>query len=193
MLAVAFHGDLLEVGGEAVQVLVVGQDGDGLGAEEVGVPDGEQAEEDGQIFLERRGAEVLVHGVEAGEHVAEIVRADGDHGGQADGGIHGVAAADPVPEAEHVGGVDAELVTSLALVETATKCLATAFSSPPSPASDQSRAVWALVMVSCVVKVLEATMKRVSRGRGRWTASAKWVPSTLETKRKVRSRWRVVA
>ena len=31
--------------------------------------------------------------------------------------------------------------TSAALVETATKCFATAFSSPPSPASDHSRAV----------------------------------------------------
>ena len=47
--------------------------------------------------------------VEAGEHGAEVVRADGEHGGEADGGVHGVAAADPVPEAEHVCRVDAEL------------------------------------------------------------------------------------
>ena len=40
---------------------------------------------------------------------AEIIRADGQHGGEADGRIHGVAAADPIPEAEHVGGIDAEL------------------------------------------------------------------------------------
>jgi hypothetical protein len=58
---------------------------------------------------ERRGAEVDVHGVEAGEHGPEVVGADGDHGAKADGGVHGVASADPVPEAEHVGGVDAEL------------------------------------------------------------------------------------
>ena len=69
----------------------------------------EQAEQHGQILLERRGAEVLVHLVEAGEHGAEVVGADGEHGGEADGRIHRVAAADPVPEAEHVGGVDAEL------------------------------------------------------------------------------------
>ena len=44
-----------------------------LGAEEVDVPDADQAEEDGQVPLERRGAEVLVDGVEAGEHVAEAL------------------------------------------------------------------------------------------------------------------------
>jgi hypothetical protein len=32
------------------------------------------------------------------------------------------------------------------------------------PASDQARAEWALVIVSCVVKVLEETMKSVSSG-----------------------------
>ena len=46
--------------------------------------------------------------------------------------------------------------TPSALVETATKCLAIADSSPPRPASDHSRAVWALVIVSRVVNVFEA-------------------------------------
>ena len=78
--------------------------------------------------------------------------------------------------------------TLAALVETATKCLATAFSSPPRPASDQSRAVWALVIVSSVVKVFEETMNSVSAGSRSRTASAKSVPSTLETKRNVRPR-----
>ena len=35
VLAVALYGQLLEIGGESLQVLVVGQHGDGLGAEEV--------------------------------------------------------------------------------------------------------------------------------------------------------------
>ena len=38
MLAVALHGELLEVGGEAFQVLIVGQDGDSLRAVEVVIP-----------------------------------------------------------------------------------------------------------------------------------------------------------
>jgi hypothetical protein len=80
------------------------------------------------------------------------------------------------------------LATSSALVETATKCLAMARSSPFRPVSSQSRALCALVMVSSVVKVLEEMMNNVSAGSRSHTASAKSVPSTLETKRKVMSR-----
>src|SRR5262249_26546147 len=42
------------------------------------------------------------------QHRAEVVGADREHGRQTDSGVHGVAPADPVPELEHVGGVDAE-------------------------------------------------------------------------------------
>jgi len=83
--------------------------------------------------------------------------------------------------------------TPSALVETATKWLATAASSPPRPASDHSRAVRALVIVSRVVKVFEETTKSVSSGSRSRVDSTKSVPSTLETKRKVSSRrlkWR---
>ena len=80
------------------------------------------------------------------------------------------------------------LATSPALVETATKCRATAASSPPSPARTHSRAVRALVIVSRVVKVFEEMTKSVSAGSRSRVASAKSVPSTLETKRKVISR-----
>jgi hypothetical protein len=77
--------------------------------------------------------------------------------------------------------------TSWAFVDTATKCLAIACSSPPRPASAHSRAVRALVIVSSVVKVLEETMNRVSSGDRSRVASAKSVESTFETKRKVMS------
>ena len=73
--------------------------------------------------------------------------------------------------------------TSAALVETATKCLDTEFSSPAKPARSQARAAWALVIVSSVVKVFEETMNRVSDGTRSRTASTKSLPSTLETKR----------
>ena len=78
--------------------------------------------------------------------------------------------------------------TSLALVDTATKCLATAASSPPRPASDQSRAVRALVIVSSVVNVFDEMMNSVSSGRRSRVFSAKSVPSTFDTNRTVRSR-----
>ena len=77
--------------------------------------------------------------------------------------------------------------TASALVETATKCCAIAASSP-SASSTQSRAVRALVIVSSVVKVFDETMNSVSAGSRSRVASAKSVPSTLETKRNVRSR-----
>ena len=108
VFAVAFHIDLLEVGGEAVHGLVIREDGVGLGAEEVVVPDAEEGHDDRHVLVERRLAEMFVHGVEAFEHLREVFGADLDHDGQADGGVEGVAAADPVPETEHVGGVDAE-------------------------------------------------------------------------------------
>jgi hypothetical protein len=77
--------------------------------------------------------------------------------------------------------------TFSALVDTATKCLATA-SSFPSAATTQSRAEWALVSVSSVVKVLDEMMNRVSAGSRSRVASTKSVESTLDTNRKVISR-----
>ncbi len=71
-------------------------------------------------------------------------------------------------------------VTSSVLVDSATKCLATAPS--PSASTSQARADLALVSVSWVVNVFEATMNRVVSGSSRFTVSAMWVPSTLETK-----------
>ncbi len=79
------------------------------------------------------------------------------------------------------------LATSLALVDTATKCLATDFSSF-SFASAQLRAVCALVIVSSVVNVLEEMMNRVSSASRSRVASRKSVPSMFETKRNVRLR-----
>src|SRR5258707_897469 len=80
VLAVALHRQLLEIGRETLQVLVIGQHGDGLRAEEVVVPDAEKAHQDRQVAAERRGPEMLVDCMEARQHVAEMVGADGQHG-----------------------------------------------------------------------------------------------------------------
>ena len=77
--------------------------------------------------------------------------------------------------------------TSAALVETATKCRATAAGSP-SFASSHSRADRALAMVSCVVNVFDEITKSVSAGSRSRVASTKSVPSTLETNRNVSCR-----
>jgi len=96
--------------------------------------------------------------------------------------VHGVAAPTS-PELEHVGRVNAELDT-LAVSWRRNECLATALASPPRPLSSQSRLVWALVIVSRVVKVFDETIKRVSAGSRSCTASAKSVASMLDTNRK---------
>ena len=54
--------------------------------------------------------------------------------------------------------------TAAEFVETATKWLATDLSLYSKPASNQERALWAFVIVSSVVKVLDETMKSVSAG-----------------------------
>ena len=77
--------------------------------------------------------------------------------------------------------------TASALVETATKCFATADASPSASSSPLARGV-AFVIVSSVVNVFDETMNSVSAGSRSCVASAKSVPSTLDTKRKVRSR-----
>ena len=107
-LAVRLHGELLQVRREALEVLLVRQHRRSLSAEEVVVPDSQQAKDDRQVLLERSRAEVLVHLVEASEHRPEAVGADGQHRRQPDRRVHRITPTHPVPEAEHIGGVDAE-------------------------------------------------------------------------------------
>src|SRR4029077_1291596 len=109
VLAVALHGELLEIGRKALEVLLIRQYSDRLSAEEVVVPDAEQTHQYRQGALEWRRAEIVVHLMEAAEHGAEIVRTESHHGREADGRIHRIAAADPIPEAKHIGCIDAKL------------------------------------------------------------------------------------
>jgi hypothetical protein len=71
--------------------------------------------------------------------------------------------------------------TALALVESAAKCSATCFGSP-ARSRNHERAVSALVMVSWVVKVFDATRNSVVPGFTFFSVSAMCVPSTLDTK-----------
>ena len=192
-LAVALHRQLLQVGGQPVQVLAVGQHGVRLRAEEVDVPDVEQALDDRQVLLERRGAEVPVDGVHAREELAELLLADRDHEGEADRGVDRVAPAHPVPEAEHVGLVDAERRDLLGVRRHRHEVLGDrllARRRARRAASRGRRA--ALVSVSRVVNVLDETMNSVVAGSRSRSASETSVGSMLETKRIVRSRSRVV-
>src|SRR2546426_3252974 len=79
VFAVTLHRQLLQVCGKPLEILLVGQHGDSLSSEEIVVPHSKKAHEYRQIALEWRGAEVLVDLVEAFEHRAKMIRADGHH------------------------------------------------------------------------------------------------------------------
>ena len=64
-LAVAFHFHLLQISGQQLQALIVRNHGVAFGGEEIDIPDTEEAENYRQVLGQRRGAEVLVHGVGA--------------------------------------------------------------------------------------------------------------------------------
>src|SRR3546814_1979728 len=70
-LAVGFHVELLQVGREALEALVVGQHSVRAETPDVAVPHAEQAEDDRQVGGQRRRAEVLVHLMAAREELAE--------------------------------------------------------------------------------------------------------------------------
>ena len=71
--------------------------------------------------------------------------------------------------------------TSSLLVDTATKCLDTAAS--PSASVSQRRAAVALVSVSSVENVFDATMKSVVAGSSPSSLATRSAGSTLETNR----------
>ena len=107
-LAVRLHVGLLQVGGQPVQVLVVGQDGVNADALDVAIPDADEGKQHGHVAREGRLGEVPVHRVTAGQQLAEAVGPDLERDRQADHGPQGVAAPDPVPEGEGVPGSNAE-------------------------------------------------------------------------------------
>ena len=80
MLAVAFHGQLLQIGRETRQITLVGQHRLSAGAEKVVVPYGQQPHQGRHVAFDGGVTEVLVHGAHAGQQLAEVLRADGDHG-----------------------------------------------------------------------------------------------------------------
>jgi len=108
-LAVAFHVQLLQIGGEAAQILVVGRDGNGAAIEELAVPEAHHGQHHGHVLFQRGLAEVLVHRMRAGEEIAEVFKTHGQRHGQADRRPDGIAATDPVPEREHIVRRNAEV------------------------------------------------------------------------------------
>ncbi len=108
-LAVALHVELLQVGRQAAQALVIGYDRMSLGAEEVHVPHAQQGQGHRQVRLERRLEKVAIHGMSAVEHLLEAFHAHAERDREPHGRPKRVAPPDPIPECEHVARVDAEV------------------------------------------------------------------------------------
>ena len=76
--AVAFHFQLLQVGGQTAQAVVVGCHAAAGLAEEGAVPDIQQPKPDGQVGVPGLFGKVLVHGGTATDKFQKAIRADGD-------------------------------------------------------------------------------------------------------------------
>ncbi len=92
-LAVGFHVGLLEVGGEAVEVLVVREHGVAGCAEEVVVPNADEGEDDGQVLVSRSGLEMLIHFVGALVELHVVFEADAESDGKMSLGVPRTARA----------------------------------------------------------------------------------------------------
>ena len=108
-LSVALHVELLQVGGESVEPLVVREHRVGLGSEEIHVPHPKQGERHRHVPIERRVTEVKIHRVRAGEQLTEPRHPCRNRDRQPDRRPQRVTATHPVLELEHAVGSDPEL------------------------------------------------------------------------------------
>ncbi len=108
-LAVRFHLQLLQVGRQPREALVVGQHGAGLDSRRSGGTRRRQAQQQRQVVAPAAAAEMAVHRVRRRAGSArKCFGPDRDRDRQADRPPQRVAPADPVPEAEPRSGIDAE-------------------------------------------------------------------------------------
>lgn len=101
-LSVRLHVSLLEIIGELVEVLIVGEKELSLGTVEIVVPETDDSQDYGKVLLQRGFLEVLVHAVSTLEELLEVLIADNEGDRQSDGTPEGVTSTDPVPKLEHV-------------------------------------------------------------------------------------------
>jgi len=101
-LAVGFHVSLLEVIGELVKVLVIGEKQLGLSTVKIVVPDADGGQDNREVPLQGGLPEVLVHAMSTLEELLKVIISDNESDRQSDGTPKGVPSADPIPELEHV-------------------------------------------------------------------------------------------
>ncbi len=78
--------------GPPVQILIIRQEGVGLGSVEVAVPHSKHGQDDWDVLVEGRRLEMIVHPVGPGEEMDEIVKPNVKSNRHPDGRPEGVAA-----------------------------------------------------------------------------------------------------
>src|SRR5580658_1075111 len=76
--AVALHLELLQVGGETSQRVVIRQHGERRRFHEIDIPDADEPHERRQVVAPWRSAKMLIDLVAAAEEVEEVLRTRGD-------------------------------------------------------------------------------------------------------------------
>lgn len=97
---------LLEVCRETVHVLVIGKNGLSLRTKEVVVPNTQDSHNNRQVLVQWGSLEVVIHFMSTAKQFMEVVKANVDGNRQADGRPERVTSTNPVPETEHVLGID---------------------------------------------------------------------------------------
>src|SRR5436305_11479942 len=87
MLTITLHIKLLQVCAQTIEVLVIGQNCHSFSTEEIVVPDTNQSKNDWQITLEWSCAEMFIHLMKTGQHLAEALRPESNHEREANGRV----------------------------------------------------------------------------------------------------------
>ena len=120
--SVGFHGELLEVGWEAVEVLVESRfckqneirradknlrgNQVSLSTKHIRVVNTQKASNDWDILLQRSGSEVHIHSMCTRQELMEVLESNVDSHTQANGRPDRVTTSNPALESEHVLGID---------------------------------------------------------------------------------------
>ncbi|KAH3666176.1 hypothetical protein OGAPHI_004365 [Ogataea philodendri] len=108
-LTIGFHGQLLQVSWESVQVLIKWCNQLGLSAVEVVVPNCQQSTNKWNVLLDRSVLEVVVNSLSTFQELLKVLETNVQTHRGSNGRPHRVSSTNPVLETKHVLGVDTEL------------------------------------------------------------------------------------
>lgn len=89
-----------------MHVLVIGKNGLSLRTKEVVVPNTQDSHNNRQVLVQWGSLEVVIHFMSTAKQFMEVVKTNVDGNRQTDGRPERVTSTNPVPETEHVLGID---------------------------------------------------------------------------------------